>query len=291
MLENIPPPVRPGAGVDVRRLPMADTLTRLRDSSYVLDAGLQQEVADIQARVDSGNPDSVSQRSIGELLFRDDAKTFRNAFTALVVENAWPEYKEAVDGKDPGVFTIAVDNAGVTSLVPAPVADFGAMPLAEVGRHLAISNQATLSHFVCRQFLGGRIPRISGQRETDRSYLRAFAGQTRLISFLDSEFRTLPSSVGSPSVFVASGSITLRTQLFGLANLIDTFSTRDNLNLTNEQHRTGVDNSIRRILLPFLLPISPISVGVNHHVVDPHTKELLADRWIHNGDSDNLLVS
>jgi hypothetical protein len=286
MSELQPPlPVRPGSGVDVARLPIGDVTAELRAGTYVLDSEFEVEIDAVSQRVQADGVEAVGQETIRALLFADAPKTFRNALSTVVIEQAWPGYSTAVSGENPGLFGIAVTENGRTSLVPMPDTPAG-KTAAEIATCIADSNQQTLSHFICREFADGRTPVVSGDRETDAYYTKLLDAQTGLLSVLDSQFRTLPRAVGDSAVFVASGTITLKTQVFGLPNLLDALADRGGFSLTNEQHRRGFENTMLRSVTPYYLPTSRISVGVNDQVVDHATLALLPDRWRHNNNPD-----
>jgi hypothetical protein len=187
------------------------------------------------------------------------------------------------------VFSIAV-KGGATSLVSFPVEQFGEMPPSEIASRIAASNQDTLSHFICQQFVDGGVPVLSGQPEADEYYNRMLENQTGLLSYLDSEFRTLPRSVGNSGIFVASGALVLRTQVFGIPNVMDRLAARGGFELTNAQHRRGLDNTWRKSLVPYYLPITHVSVGVNRQLVDDKTMELRPEAWRHNGNPDDFMA-
>lgn len=282
-----PTPVRPGAGVTMDSLPLAEVRAGLRAGTYVVDEGVADAIADLHRRIDEDGPDAVPKAELRDVLGSDRAKEFRNSVASLVIEDAWPGYSEAVAGRNPGVYGIAVAEDGRTSVSPV---DMTSMTAPQVASAIAASNQHTLSHFICEQFADGRVPPLSGNREADEAYHRALTAQTDLLAHVDSEFRTLPRSVGNSSVFVASGALVLRTQVFSVPNVMDQLAARDGFYLTNSQHRHGFDNTLRRGIMPYYLPITHVSVGINRQLVDMKTLEPRAEAWVHNGDPDDFWV-
>ena len=169
------------------------------------------------------------------------------------------------------------------------MATFLLMP-SSIAEVIASSNQGVLTHFICSRFADGKIPAISGDAEKDREYFDALKEQADLDIYAGSNFRTIPAEAGSPSVFVTSGSLVLRTHIFGLPNLIDEVTQRDGIHLTSDQHRNSFWATMRGSITHYYLPTTTITLAVNSQLIDPETLALKPEAWTHNGDSDNLVV-
>jgi len=247
-----------------------------------IDDSSRQEVREALTHIDAMRPGTLK-----EILHDPDRKAFRNAYASIIIENAWNPYSRLVTE---GLYAIEFDEDGNSSLRSIPMGALDGMQAPDIANLIAKSNQDVLTYFICVQFAGGRIPQISDDPDKNQEYFTALKEQTDLDLYARSNFRTIPETAGSPSVFVTSGSHVIRTHIYGLLNVIDQVTERDNLHLTSTQHRNGFAQSLRRVIAHYYLPTTTVILGINRKLIDRQAIALDPDSWTYNHDPDNVLV-
>jgi hypothetical protein len=271
--------VKPGEGVAVEQVELGPLRQQLQEGTY--DLG-QLELEQIQAAFALGNLATPPLDTAAR-------KGFRNAYASLISEQAWPAYSEICVDQ---AYTIEFDIAGRSSLKPVSD-DLAHMTPPEVIEVLAGANEATLTHFICQQFVDGKVPSISENTGKDAAYFEALRMQTDLGMFAGVRFDDrLPEATGSPSKFVSAGTRTLRTHIFPVATLIDELTERDGFRLSNEQHRFSFLRCIRRSITPYYSPTVPVAVESSDLLIDSDApvNRLNPDAWVYSGGPDDLFV-
>jgi hypothetical protein len=280
---NTPGLVRPGEGVSVDFERLALLRDELRSGTFVID--------DAQERVREALADlEVSEDEALSILDLPPNKTFRNAYTSILMEQVWPSYSALATGDDVGLYALHFNDTDATLLrqPPETVAD---LPLHNIADLIAASNQGMATYYACGLFSGGRAPEVCGDPETDSIYFAAFREHTELqFSRTREFFKAIPPLMGSPIRFLASGLQVIRTYVFGVPNLIDGVAANEGVILTPDQHRTGTESTLTRVI-PMYYPLTgPLIIAINSVISDPETHKLHPDNWTSNGNPDNYLV-
>lgn len=275
--------VRPGEGVLVTQAMVAPIRDEIRRGTYVFGEA-QERVRDAL-----GEP-AILKDDAEAVLNMDDNKTYKAAFTSLVMEQVWPAYGELATGGGMALYELEFDDNDAV-LERRPVASTADPPLDELADQIAASNQAMATFYVCDLFRGGRVPVICGNPQKDAAYFAAFRDQTELqVTRTKHFFPVIPPTMDAPSRFVASGMQSIRTHGFGTPNLIDGVTEREGIELTPDQHRTGVRLTHVKGITPYFFPVGAVMMAIQSRIADPETQRLLPERWMSNGDPDQLFV-
>jgi hypothetical protein len=273
------PMVRPGEGMSVEQVKLGPVRQQLQEGAYDLE---QLDLEQLRAAIALGDlaiepPDTAVR------------KGFRNAYASLIGDLVWPAYARACVDQ---VHTTEFDITGRSFLKPVSESLVNMTP-PELIEVLACANEATLTHFICQQFVGGNIPAISEDSDKDTAYFEALRMQTDLGMYAGVGFDDrLPDAVGSPSKFISAGTRTLRTHIFPLATLIDEVTGRDGVRLSNEQHRRSFLKSLRKSITPYYGLTVSVAVESGDLLIDTEAAGncLDPDSWVYNGDPDDLWV-
>lgn len=275
--------VKPGEGVNVDRRSLPPTRTKLKKGTYAIDSDAQSMV-----RLALEDP-TISRKGIRYALNNGDNKEFRNAFTSLTLDHIWQPYRDHVTGPEAGVFEIEFDETR-THLVPVPSGKLDRISSRQTAKAIARSNQDVSTHLVCEELRDGKVPVISKDEKENKRYFYAFKEQTDLVIRDGDLFNTIPDNFDSPSRFISSGLQILRTNVFGLPNLIDDVSAGEGITLNPDQHCTAVSNTLQKSMKPYYLPTMELTLEINNQILNPETIELNPKSWASNGNPDNYAV-
>lgn len=275
--------IKPGEGAKIEKTNLAETRNELKNGTFIIDQPSQQMV--ISALTNPNTP----QECIKAILYRPQNKIFRNAYASLIIENAWNYgINQLLDTNE--LYILKLNQDLSTSLSIIPEDRVNNMPYQHIAKTIGKSVQGVLSHYICEQSRNGKIPEISNNNAKNLYYFEAFKEQTDLDLRAGSSVRTLPDDAPSQNIFTTSGTLVVRTHIFGLPNLIDTVSQRDGIFLNPDEHRNAFLETMKKTIPPYYLPPTVLTNTINRQLINLETYELNPDSWTHNNARKNLLV-
>lgn len=278
--------VKYGEGLDIEQIVLGKVRRDMQAGTYVVDEAARAEVTTALATIsDPAVPDPTTDE-LKHILHHPRNKELRNAMTSFAIEQAWPAYADVVTHG--GFYAIAFDRDGRSSL--HPIRGHDRLSAAGIARLMGASNQNVLTHFICKRFEAGTPLMISGIADIDADYFEAYKEQTELDIYATSNFRTIPTSAGGPSVFTTSGTVGIRTHIFGLPNLIDHRAARRGFWLDNDAHRQAFELTMRTVTAPQYLPTTTVAIAASMPLADDERRGLDWEKWTDSGDPGHFFV-
>jgi hypothetical protein len=277
--------VKYGDGLDVAQLALGNVRRALKAGTYVVDGVARAAVTDaLTTMADPAAPDLPTD-TLKDVLHDPDNKAFRNAVTSIAIEQAWPAYAERV--MDGNIYTIGFNGQGRSSL--RALRGHEELTAAQIARLVGASNQHVLTHYICELFQNGAVT-ISGDATKDQDYLAAYKEQTDLDIDATSNFRTIPLTAGSPSVFTTSGTVGIRTHAFGLANMLDYRAGVRGFRLSNDEHRGSLEYTLRTVTTPQYLPTTTVAIASSMPLADRKLRGLDTKKWTDTGNPGHFFI-
>lgn len=286
-MAGFPEQVRPGAGLEVEVAHLNPVRDSLVQGNYRFDREAQAAIDYAYA-----NRGTISSTERNAILNMPANKAFRNGYTSLIIDRAYPQYADLVAGAGMGLYGVHFDKEGESRIESIPLEVLDAMSPGQIVTTIAASNQQTFSHFICQQLRPGTIPAISGDPEADLAYRRSFAAHTALVMQSGRAFQVIPEAAGPESSFITSGIEVARMHVFALPNIISGVAAREGLDLTPDQHRNSFKITTQKVMPHYFVPTLPVVVAVNRELLTPDdpTMTINPDTYTHNGDINELIV-
>lgn len=286
MLSFEAPVIEYGAGLDVDEIVLGTVRRDMQAGTYEIDEAARAEVVTALAAISDPDVPDPSTDELKHTMHLTPNKELRNAMTSFAIERAWEPYADLVLAG--GFYAVAFDDGGRSSL--QPVRGHEDLSASEIVTLIGATNQDVLTHFICKQFEDDEPLVISGDKDRDAAYYEAYKEQTLLDIYATSNFRTIPLNAGPPSVFTTSGTVGLRTHIFGIPNLIDTRAGARGFRLSNAMHRRSFIETMQRVTARQYKLTTTVAIAASLPLANDERNGLDPEKWSDNGDPDNFLV-